>query len=102
MLGFFRKNEISVDEYIKVKDLVVTIDVRELTELAVEKIPNAQHIPMSHFVIPEELDRSQKLVTVCAHGIRSQRARALLMAAGFTDVTSLKGGLAALKYYLGR
>ncbi|MEE8116336.1 MAG: rhodanese-like domain-containing protein [Gemmatimonadales bacterium] len=41
------------------------------------------------------LDADRPIVTYCHHGIRSLDAQRILMAAGFTNVRSLRGGIDA-------
>jgi rhodanese-related sulfurtransferase len=40
-----------------------------------------------------ELPRDQEIVVVCRSGNRSQQGRDILLQAGFTQVTSMAGGL---------
>ena len=41
----------------------------------------------------DELPRDQEIVVVCRSGNRSQQGRAILLEAGFTQVTSMAGGV---------
>jgi rhodanese-related sulfurtransferase len=72
------------------------VDVREGWEWEIARIEGSVLIPL-----PElgdrvrELDHARPVVTVCHHGIRSLTARELLIAAGYSDVRSLAGGLDA-------
>ena len=72
------------------------VDVREGWEWEIARIEGSVLIPL-----PElgdrvrELNQQRPVVTVCHHGIRSLTARELLVAAGYTDVRSLAGGLDA-------
>ena len=76
-------------------DLVI-IDVREDWERAVSQIENSIHIPLGSLAdnIPA-ISKDKLIITYCAHGMRSQTASAILMQAGFQNVKSLLGGLAA-------
>ena len=44
-----------------------------------------------------DLEPDQGIVVICQHGIRSETARQILVAHGFTQVKNLKGGLTALR-----
>ena len=78
----------------------LVLDVREQKELEADrgKLPHAVHIPLS------ELERrvgeiaphaARPVVAYCARGQRSRGAGAALAKAGFKDIYSLSGGLAA-------
>jgi adenylyltransferase/sulfurtransferase len=72
------------------------LDVRSAQEWALGHLEGALHVPL-----PELTDRLRTLdsgsdwVVVCAKGIRSARAAALLREAGFPRVRHLRGGLEA-------
>ncbi len=78
----------------------VLLDVREDHERAVALIPESIHIPM-HDVASRlsELDAQRPTVVHCKMGGRSAKICGTLLAAGFTDVSNLKGGIDA--YYAG-
>ena len=74
------------------------IDVREPAEFAAGHIRDSRNIPLGE--LPKrvgELDKfkSKPVIVVCASGARSSRAASQLKNAGFNDVFSLTGGLAA-------
>jgi rhodanese-related sulfurtransferase len=70
------------------------IDVREPAETAAGVIPGAQCIPLSTLEgALHTLSRDLPTVLVCKSGVRSARAARQLMAAGFTRVESLAGGM---------
>jgi rhodanese-related sulfurtransferase len=76
------------------------LDVREPWEVALAAIRvdgvEARHIPMS--AIPQrldELDRSQSIVCICHHGVRSLQVVAFLQRQGFESVYNLAGGIDA-------
>lgn len=73
------------------------IDVREDDEWAEGHLPGAVHYPLSRLVetVPE-LPAHERYITYCAHGLRSETAGRLFTAAGYRNVYSLKGGLAAI------
>ena len=72
------------------------IDVREVGEWEIARIPGARLIPLGE--LPgrlAELDPRRPIVTYCHRGVRSMRALEILRAAGFHDVRSLAGGIDA-------
>ncbi len=76
------------------------IDVRETYEVETGYIENSQNIPLAGIIhnantILSDLDKSTEIVVYCAHGMRSQNATLALMKAGFENVYSLSGGIAA-------
>ena len=74
----------------------LVVDVREPWELELARLDGATHLPLRE--IPArmaELDTRREVVTVCHHGVRSLRARELLLSAGFAHVRSLAGGIDA-------
>lgn len=74
------------------------LDVREPAEYANGHLREAKHIPLGELASRiGELDKSKDktVVVVCQRGQRADRAVRQLGAAGFTDVTSLDGGLTA-------
>lgn len=76
----------------------VILDVREPTEFATGHIRESRNIPLGE--LPKrvgELDKfkSKSVIVVCATGTRSSKAASQLKNAGFNDVFSLTGGLAA-------
>ena len=74
------------------------VDVREEDEFAICKIDGAELLPLSQFVekfaalLP---DKSQKILTLCHHGMRSLRAAEYLTHLGYADVKSISGGIDA-------
>lgn len=74
------------------------VDVREEAEHATASLPGSLLIPLGE--LPERLDeldelRDREVVVYCHHGVRSRSGAALLIAAGFRDVVSLRGGIDA-------
>lgn len=73
------------------------IDVREPTEFAAGSVAGAVNIPLNE--LPRrlgELDQRRPVVLLCRSGNRSRQAAAHLVAAGFTDVINLAGGILSL------
>ncbi len=89
------ENEISVlQAYEKYQQGVFLLDVRTLEEWQDYHIPNTTLIPLDELEARlNELPRDQEIVVVCRSGNRSKTARDLLLQAGFTNVTSMAGGL---------
>lgn len=81
-------------------DLIV-IDVRtttELTEKGVIEAANYINIPLEEFVNMQDMwpaDVNAPIVVYCGSGHRSTIAMTILWTYGYTDVRSMKGGLAA-------
>lgn len=70
------------------------LDVREPAEWNSGHIEGATLIPLGE--LPgrlAEVPRDQKVVVVCRSGNRSAQGRDILLDAGFTQVTSMRGGV---------
>lgn len=91
------KHEISVQDYKKMRDQPHTLlDVRQTWEVKKAKIAGSTHIPLTELLDRlDELDKKDKIVTYCHHGIRSLNACFFLRELGFEDVVSLSGGIDA-------
>jgi len=75
---------------------VQIVDVREPSEWAGGHIPGAIHIPLGEIALRQnELKRDVPIVTVCRSGSRSLVAGELLQRAGFSEVSSMAGGMIA-------
>ena len=78
----------------------LVLDVRETSEYAGGRLPNAMHVPLSQLK-----DRGAELakhaarpvIVYCERGVRSSTATAALSRLGFQRVQSLRGGLRAWK-----
>lgn len=69
------------------------VDVREVSEVAVGKIPGAVSIPLGILEIRmNELDQSKEYILVCRSGGRSARACQLLDSHGY-KVINMAGGM---------
>jgi rhodanese-related sulfurtransferase len=74
------------------------LDVRNADEFAAGHLRDAKNIPLADLANRiGELDKSKNrtVVVVCQSGTRSEKAARQLAAAGFGDVWSLDGGVAA-------
>lgn len=72
----------------------LVIDVREPEELEICHLPQALHIPLRE--LPQrlgEIPPDRPIVTLCHHGMRSDRAAQWLLANGITSVRNLRGGI---------
>lgn len=79
-------------------DKTIIVDVREEKELKDSVISGSTHIPMTEFATRHtELDKykSAPIVVYCQSGNRSGSAASTLTKAGFENVHSLTGGMAA-------
>lgn len=80
------------------RDQAHIIDVREPGEYAGEHIPGAKSLPLSKFDPKALNDTSQKQVILyCQSGNRSNQAAQKMLAAGYSEVTQLQGGITAWK-----
>ena len=88
-------SEISIAEALaKRDDGAFILDVRQPDEWNEAHIPDSTLIPLDQ--LPNrinELPKDREIVVVCRSGNRSAQGRDLLLQAGFTDVTSMAGGL---------
>jgi rhodanese-related sulfurtransferase len=78
----------------KQKAGVVIVDVREPYEWQEGHIPGAVHIPLGS--LPRrlrELDPSREVIAVCRSGHRSITAAQMLHQGGFSQVSSMAGGM---------
>jgi len=78
------------------EDGAVLIDVRAFTDWKRGHVPQAQHAFLGSLAErSEEFSRDTPVVLYCQGGKRSAVAASVLRAAGFDDVRSVRGGLAA-------
>jgi rhodanese-related sulfurtransferase len=80
------------------KGKTTVIDVRSSDEFAAGHLRDSKHIPLADLATRiGELDKSKNrtVIVVCQRGARSDKAVRQLAAAGFADVWSLDGGVAA-------
>lgn len=87
--------EISVSEaFSRYQNGAFVLDVRTQEEWNEFHAPNTTLIPLDQ--LPNrlnELPKDKEIVVVCRSGNRSQQGRDILLNAGFTQVTSMTGGL---------
>lgn len=88
--------EMSISEFLKVRDQVCLLDVRRDFEVAISKIEGSQHMVLDDLQRADTFpfDKNKKIVTYCKTGVRSKRAAHSLNEAGY-DAISLRGGIMA-------
>lgn len=91
--------EISVQEAASKRDAgAFILDVRQPEEWNEFHIPDSTLIPLGELAARvNELPRDQEIVVVCRSGNRSAQGRDILLNAGFTQVTSMAGGVTQWK-----
>jgi phage shock protein E len=74
----------------------MVLDVRESSEYATGHIAGAVLIPLGELAPRlQELPKDRLIIVQCRSGSRSAQGRDLLLKNGFTNVTSLSGGILA-------
>jgi rhodanese-related sulfurtransferase len=76
----------------------VVVDVRESGEYAAGHLPQAKHAPLGELQGKAgslAKNKETPIILVCQTGQRAGRAQAVLKQAGYSEVYSLEGGLAA-------
>lgn len=74
----------------------IIVDVRSPEEFATGHLPDAKNIPLAELskrIAELEKFKTRTIVVVCQKGSRSATAVGLLNKAGFTEATSLEGGI---------
>jgi len=87
--------EVTVSRAAELRDQgALMLDVREPSEWDEFHMPDATWIPLGQLASRvNELPKDQEIVVVCRSGNRSQEGRDILLRAGFTNVTSMAGGM---------
>jgi rhodanese-related sulfurtransferase len=88
--------EITVEQAAAKRDAgAFILDVRQPEEWNEFHIPGSTLIPLDQLALRvDELPHDQEIVVVCRSGNRSAQGRDILLDAGFTQVTSMAGGVA--------
>jgi len=76
----------------------IIVDVRDAAEFTAGHVRDAKNIPLKELpqrVAELEKFKSKAVVVMCQEGMRSSKATTQLKKAGFNEVYSLSGGLAA-------
>jgi rhodanese-related sulfurtransferase len=73
------------------------IDVREPWEFAATSVGGSVPIPIDEIPVRAltELDRGERLVVMCHHGVRSMNVTLWLRQQGFEQAQSMRGGIDA-------
>lgn len=72
---------------------LIVVDVREPWEFRMGRVPNAVLIPLGELPARTgELDPNQPVALICAHGVRSVSAAAVLGRKGFKKMYNVTGG----------
>jgi rhodanese-related sulfurtransferase len=87
--------EVSVEDAYQIRENgAFVLDVRELSEWEDGHIPDATLIPLGELESRmDEIPTEREVLIVCRSGNRSAQARDILKDAGFTNVTSMAGGM---------
>ena len=87
--------EISVDSLNKINNAVLFLDARETEEFNVSHLKNAKWVGYKNFTINtiQNINKSKPIVVYCSVGYRSEKITEKLIAAGFTNVQNLYGGI---------
>lgn len=87
--------EVSLDEAVALRDAgAFILDVRQPEEWAEFHVPGSTLIPLGELASRvQEVPTDKEVVVVCRSGNRSQTGRDVLLQAGFSQVTSMAGGL---------
>ncbi len=90
-------DEISVgvlNQYLSQNKNIYLLDVRNPNELDICTIKGSNFIPLSELQERySEVPNQKQVITICHHGMRSQKAMNILKENGFTDVKSVAGGI---------
>ena len=89
--------EISLNDTRKqLADGAVILDVRTREEFVAGHIEKSLFMPLEELTsLMSALPRDRLIITVCRTGLRSIQARYILEEAGYTQVTTMKGGMEA-------
>lgn len=81
--------------FLENQDAPLVLDIRTPAERSVSSIPGSRFIRFESFDLDdvEGVARDRTVVLYCAVGFRSERVGEQLLAAGFTDVFNLYGGI---------
>jgi rhodanese-related sulfurtransferase len=92
-----RVKEVTPDEAlgIKERDGAIFLDVREPNEWNLFHIPGAVHVPLGEVEhrVADTVPAGRPVVIYCARGNRSALAADTMQRLGYTDVTSMSGGI---------
>jgi rhodanese-related sulfurtransferase len=79
---------------LKTEHNYLILDVRETHEWEFVHLPGSVHVPLRQLSTRHcEFPRNRKILCLCHHGMRSQRAAEFLKQKGFDQVLNLQGGI---------
>lgn len=89
--------EVSVTQAVALRDQgAFILDVRQPDEWAAGHIEGATLIPLGELAARlSDVPKNRAIVVVCQSGRRSARGRDILLSNGFSQVTSMAGGMSA-------
>lgn len=95
MLENMYRKSIPLIQPAEVEDHAIILDTREMNEYVVSHIPGSRLVPYESFRLGalEDLDKDATIVVYCSVGYRSERIGEKLLAAGFSKVYNLYGGI---------
>ena len=87
--------EISVSVAARDSASIIFLDAREPREYGVSHLNGAIHVGYDAFSVAQlpPLDKNSRIVVYCSVGYRSEKVSEQLLAAGFTRVANLYGGI---------
>jgi len=90
-------NNISIENFVKIKDKAQIIDIREAYEYDTGNIKNSIHIPMSEILQSiDKIDNTKELIIYCQTGRRAAAVVYMLTRNyGIKNAYNLKGGFSA-------
>jgi rhodanese-related sulfurtransferase len=87
---------LDLDRMLRQSDPPLILDVRRADEFATASIEGALNIALDDLPYSlDEVPKGRAIVTLCHHGVRSARAAQFLQEQGYTQVSSLEGGIDA-------
>ncbi len=88
-------NPKQLQQYLKYKSPLL-LDVRERWEWDKCHFDEARLLPMGQIMANiDSLDKSEEIVLICHHGIRSMQVARYFESIGFANLVNLKGGIDA-------
>lgn len=83
-------------KWLRMRETLVLLDVREAWEISICALADSVFIPMSQIQVrAREIPTNQRVVVVCHHGIRSHHVVGWLRRLGYGNVLNLRGGIDA-------
>lgn len=88
-------NPVELNRYLQ-SNAPLLLDVREPWEWEKCHLKNAKLLPIGQIMQNiDTLDKTQTVVLICHHGIRSMQVARYFESIGFDDVVNLRGGIDA-------